>query len=106
MVSLRDVEKSSNHGYNVSAGLSTNGGDVTGTNGSVGASNGRSTSKQTVLTSVTGETVNVNVAQNTHLEGALISAGTVDENGNFIDNANLNLTTNTLTVKHLTNKDS
>ncbi|MBE3606354.1 hypothetical protein CCAL13119_05185 [Campylobacter sp. RM13119] len=63
--------------------------------------------KQTVLSSITAN----EVTNNTHLKGSLIAAGEyktiIDENGNkqtiFIDNQNLNLTTNALAYENLSN---
>ncbi|WP_169764756.1 hemagglutinin repeat-containing protein, partial [Campylobacter mucosalis] len=59
--------------------------------------------KQTTLSSITANNININTTNNTHLKGSLIAAGSFDENGNFIDNKNLNLTTNTLTYENLSN---
>jgi filamentous hemagglutinin len=50
--------------------------------------------QQTSLTS--GESANINVGGKTTLTGAIIAAGEYDEQGNFIDNNNLTLTTKTL----------
>ncbi|MGE4542961.1 MAG: hemagglutinin repeat-containing protein [Pedobacter sp.] len=75
--------------------------------GSVGASFGASAGttqvKQTVLTSLTGENVHVEVGGNTHLKGALLAAGEVNEEGIFIDNENLAFKTETLTFGNSTN---
>ncbi|WP_169753164.1 hemagglutinin repeat-containing protein, partial [Campylobacter mucosalis] len=59
--------------------------------------------KQTILSSITANNININTKNNTHLKGSMIAAGSFDENGNFIDNKNLNLTTNTLTYENLSN---
>ncbi|QCD45662.1 hemagglutinin repeat-containing protein [Campylobacter mucosalis] len=59
--------------------------------------------KQTILSSITANNLNINTKNNTHLKGSMIAAGSFDENGNFIDNKNLNLTTNTLTYENLSN---
>ncbi|KEA45376.1 hypothetical protein CR66_07575 [Campylobacter mucosalis] len=59
--------------------------------------------KQTTLSSITANNININTKNNTHLKGSMIAAGSFDENGNFIDNKNLNLTTNTLTYENLSN---
>jgi filamentous hemagglutinin len=64
----------------------------------IGASNGRSYDTQTLLTSLTGNNVNLHVNNNTSLTGAVIAA--TDTQGN--DTGNLNLTTNTLTTQNLT----
>ncbi|MGH1601757.1 hypothetical protein, partial [Campylobacter majalis] len=47
--------------------------------------------------------LNINTKNNTHLKGSMIAAGSFDESGNFIDNKNLNLTTNTLAYENLSN---
>jgi hypothetical protein len=59
--------------------------------------------KETILSSITGNSVNIEVGGNTNLKGSLIAAGSIDENGNFIDNAQLSLTTGTLTYSSLSN---
>ena len=59
--------------------------------------------KETVLSSITGNKVNVNVENNTHIKGALLAAGEFQDDGSFIDNENLNLNTNTLTFENLSN---
>lgn len=59
--------------------------------------------KQTILSLITGNSVNINTNNNTHLKGSLIAAGFYDKDGNFIDNSNLNLITNTLTYENLSN---
>lgn len=46
---------------------------------------------------------NVNVGNNTHLKGSLLASGNLTEDGKFIDNKNLNLTTNTLTFGNSSN---
>ncbi|WP_222860836.1 toxin C-terminal domain-containing protein [Aliarcobacter cryaerophilus] len=53
--------------------------------------------------SITGDKVNVNVGNNTHLKGSLLASGNYDENGVFQDNKNLNFTTNTLTFGNSSN---
>ncbi|MDD3325329.1 MAG: hypothetical protein PHN38_09455 [Sulfurospirillaceae bacterium] len=79
-------------------------GDGLGSTGaSYGANAGTTQSKQTVLTSLTGENVNIEVENNTHIKGALIAAGKTNEQGVFEDNGNLNLTTDTLTFANSTN---
>ncbi|NLC27496.1 MAG: adhesin, partial [Campylobacteraceae bacterium] len=79
-------------------------GDGLGSTGaSYGANAGTSQSKQTVLTSLAGENVNIDVENKTHIKGALIAAGDVDENGVFQDNEKLKLKTDTLTFTNSTN---
>ncbi|MDD5548625.1 MAG: hemagglutinin repeat-containing protein [Sulfurovaceae bacterium] len=123
--SLRDEYSSNSNGYNISVGTSFgNDSDYTGStvseqknlNNTVGArtssniaggnigggvNSGSTTSKQVVLTSITANNADITVGGNTNLKGSLIAAGYYDENGNFIDNGNLNLTTNTLTFSNL-----
>jgi len=59
-----------------------------------------------LLTSLTGDSVNITVGENTNLKGSLIAAGNTDENGVFQDNKNLNLSTKTLTFENSTNTKS
>lgn len=121
IASVQDRHSSSNKGMGISGGISmsgggvsdgkgaapkgfaqdvTNMGDVTGANGGFNVSNGRTSSKETVLTTLTsGGNANISVANNTDIKGALVA--TVDENGK--DLGNLNLTTDTLTYADLTN---
>ncbi|MDD3325402.1 MAG: hemagglutinin repeat-containing protein [Sulfurospirillaceae bacterium] len=125
--SQRDSSSSNSKGFNVSVSASLGGdkdytsssraqqntlnntvgarvGDGLGSTGaSYGANAGTTQSKQTVLTSLTGENVNVEVENNTHVKGALIAAGETNEQGTFQDNGNLNLSTGTLTFANSTN---
>lgn len=78
-------------------------GDGLGSAGaSYGANAGNSQSKQTVLTSLTGDKVNIDVENNTNVKGALIAAGETNEQGQFEDNGKLNLSTGTLTFANST----
>ncbi len=86
--------RSNSKGFSVSGSLS---GNISGVSANGGMSHERR--KQTVLTTLTGNTVNINVAQDTALRGALIAA--VDSDGN--DNGQLHLTTGTLDVSSLNN---
>ncbi|RXJ94476.1 hypothetical protein CRU94_08460 [Arcobacter sp. AHV-9/2010] len=86
--SLRDEYSSNQSGFNVNAGMGAN-----TTNAGLSMNNKVSQSKQTVLSSITGNEININVANNTHLKGSLISS----------DEDNLNLTTDTLTFANLSN---
>ena len=86
--SLRDEYSSNQSGFNVNAGMGAN-----TTNAGLSMNNGVSQSKQTVLSSITGNEVNINVDGNTHLKGSLISS----------DEDNLNFTTNTLTFANSSN---
>ncbi|WP_198599303.1 hemagglutinin repeat-containing protein, partial [Vibrio sp. 10N.261.55.A7] len=101
IASVQDRHSSSNKGAGVSGGTSMGeGGDVTGANGGLNASNGRTSSKETLLTTLTsGGNANITVANNTDVKGALVA--TVDEQGK--DLGNLNLATDTLTYADLTN---
>lgn len=104
VASVQDRHSSSNKGQGVSGGLSLSGGSDTGqlTGGSSGinASNGRTSSKQTVVTSLTSNgSLDINVGGNTDIKGATIAA--LDGEGK--DSGKLNLTTNSLTYTDLSN---
>lgn len=114
--SLRDEYSSNSKEFNVNAGLgfgsagaavnrtpSLDVGKVSSVNGGFSVNNGVTQTKQTVLSSVTANNLNVNVGENTNLKGSLLASGNYDENGNFVDNKNLNLSTNTLTFSNLSN---
>jgi len=114
--SLRDEYSSNSKGFNVNTGLgfgsagaaanrtpSLDVGKVSSVNGGFSVNNGVTQTKQTVLSSVTANNLNVNVGENTNLKGSLLASGNYDENGNFVDNKNLNLSTNTLTFSNLSN---
>ncbi|MBF6675322.1 hemagglutinin repeat-containing protein, partial [Campylobacter sputorum] len=77
-------------------------------NSNFSQSNSNTITKQTNLSSITANELNINTKNNTHLKGSLIAAGyykdnTKNSNLVFIDNKNLNLTTNTLTYENLSN---
>ena len=76
------------------------GGDVSSVNGGVNASNGRYQKTETVLSSISGGTVDVSVNGNTQLTGALLAA--VDAEGN--DTGDLSLTTGSLNTTDLSNR--
>ena len=83
---------------------STQLGDLTGgvgsVNGGLNASSGRYQTRETVLSSITGGgEVNIDVAGNTNVVGALIAA--IDSEGN--DTGNLNLSTGSISFTDLTN---
>ncbi len=61
---------------------------------------------KTVLTSLTGNNVNITTGNETHIKGSLVAAGDKDANGVFRDNNNLNLSTKTLTFENLANTKS
>lgn len=121
--SVQDTASSSNHGFNISGGfgmgsdpaysssdkttqgqlnqtigLRTGNGKIESVRAGLGASNGRSFDTQTVLTSFTGDSVNVTTGNKTKLIGSMLAA--TDNQGN--DTSNFNLTTNTLTTENLT----
>lgn len=83
---------------NQSVGVRTGNGTIESVNGGIGASNGRSYDTQTVLTSLTGDSVNITTGKDTKLSGAVIAAMDANEN----DTGKLNLSTNTLTTENLT----
>lgn len=115
--SQRDSSSSNSKGFNVSASASLGkddtyastafgpriGNGLGSTGGSYGANAGTSQSKQTVLTSLTGDNVNIEVEKNTNIKGALIAAGETNEQGQFEDNGKLKLKTDTLTFANSTN---
>ncbi len=114
--SLRDEYSSNSKGSNVNAGLgfgsagaaanrtpSLDVGKVSSVNGGFSVNNGVTQTKQTVLSSLTANNLNVNVGENTNLKGSLLASGNYNENENFVDNKNLNLSTNTLTFSNLSN---
>ncbi|MFX4217946.1 hemagglutinin repeat-containing protein [Aliarcobacter butzleri] len=116
--SLRDEYSSNSKGFNVNAGIgfgsagakanrtpSLDVGKQSSTNAGFSVNNGVTQNKQTVLSSITGDKVNVNVGNNTHLKGSLLASGNYDENGIFQDNKNLNFITNTLTFGNLSNSN-
>ena len=114
--SLRDEYSSNSNGFNVNAGIgfgssgaqqnrspSLDVGKHSSTNAGFSVNNGTTINKQTVLSSIIGNKVNVNVGNNTHLKGSLLASGEFQSDGSFIDNKNLNFTTNTLTFENLSN---
>ncbi|MCG9751054.1 hemagglutinin repeat-containing protein [Vibrio brasiliensis] len=104
VASVQDRHSSSQKGAGISGGLSLSGGSdagqLTGGSSGINASNGRTRTKQTVLTSLnSGGSADITVANNTDVKGALIA--TTDENGQ--DSGELNLTTGSLTFADLSN---
>ncbi|WP_163392565.1 DNA/RNA non-specific endonuclease [Enterovibrio norvegicus] len=113
--SVQDRHSSSNKSRGASAGVSLGGGDVgsdgvvdvagsngnvTGVNGGLNASNGRTYQTETLQTSLTaGETATIKVDGHTQINGALVA--TVDEEGK--DVGNLTLDTETLGFSDLRN---
>jgi len=90
----------SNNSRSQSSGFSVSGGTDGISGAGVNAGNARFRAKETVLTTLTGNNVNINVEEDTTIRGALIAA--VDENGD--DNGNLTLKTDTLEVGSLNNR--
>ena len=77
--------------------------DKSSTNANFSRSRSNTITKQTVLSSITANELNVEVGKNTHLKGSLLAAGEYDKDNTFIDNHNLNLKTNTLSYENLSN---
>jgi len=75
--------------------------DKSSTNANFSRSRSNTITKQTVLSSITANELNVEVGNNTHLKGSLLAAD--DKDNTFIDNHNLNLKTNTLSYENLSN---
>ncbi|WP_199906319.1 hemagglutinin repeat-containing protein, partial [Campylobacter concisus] len=112
--STRDIKDASSKskGINLSASYSgaTNAknfasGDrsLSSVGASISKSNSNTKIKQTILSSITANELNVEVGKNTHLKGSLLAAGEYDKDNTFIDNHNLNLKTNTLSYENLSN---
>ncbi|EMP4391527.1 hemagglutinin repeat-containing protein [Vibrio fluvialis] len=103
--SVQDRYSSSQKGMGISGGLSLSDGatsEVTGASGGANASNGRTRTKQTVLTNLTsGGRADITVVGNTDLKGAVIAT----QNDAGKDTGQLNLTTNTFTFADLSNTD-
>ena len=59
-------------------------GEQSSTNTGYSINNGVTQTKQTVLSLVTANNLNVNVQGNTNLKGSLLASGNYDENGNFV----------------------
>ncbi len=76
---------------------------ATSTNANFSRSSSNTITKQTVLSSITANELNVEVGKNTHLKGSLLAAGEYDKDNTFIDNHNLNLKTNTISYENLSN---
>ena len=112
--STRDIKDASSKskGINLSASYSgaTNAknfasGDrsLSSVGASISKSNSNTKIKQTNLSSITANELNVEVGKNTHLKGSLLAAGEYDKDNTFMDNHNLNLKTNTLSYENLSN---
>jgi hypothetical protein len=123
--SVRNSYSSNSKGFNVGAGFSLGadseyisddvatqtklnqqvgarvGDELSSANYLSGKSSGNYQEKKVILTSITGNQVNIEVGGNTNLKGSLIAAGNFDENNNFIDNGQLSLSTGSLTYSSL-----
>ncbi|WNJ95700.1 hemagglutinin repeat-containing protein [Vibrio ruber] len=115
VASVQNRYSSTNHGGSVSGGVGLSGGDVgkggavsgfdhagnlQGVNSGVNLSNGRSHSRETMLTRITsGGDANITVGGNTDIKGATIA--TVNEDGS--DTGRLHLETGTLSYTDLSN---
>jgi len=97
--SQQDRYKAKNKSIGISAGAGTSGGQVSSVNGGVNMSNGDNRVRETVLTSLTGNNVDINVENHTAIIGATIAA--TDEEGN--DTENLTLNTQSLDFVDLSN---
>ncbi|CAK3983076.1 hypothetical protein VCRA2120E57_870009 [Vibrio crassostreae] len=104
VASVQDRHSSSHKGQGMSGGLSLSGGEdagqLTGGSSGINASNGRTSSKETVVTSLTSNgSLDINVGGNTDIKGATIAA--LDEESK--DSGQLNLTTDSFTYADLSN---
>lgn len=120
VASVQDRQSSNHKGQSISGGMSFSSGDapkekksladgfydpseigdLSGGSSGFNASNGRTSSKQTVVTSLTSNgSLDINVGGNTDIKGATIAA--LDEEGK--DSGKLNLTTGSLTYADLSN---
>lgn len=97
--SQRDKLNSNSKSKSLGAAIGFNG----DSSNSISANISNSIKKQTVLSSIISDKININVEENTNLTGSLILAGNYDEKGDLKDNSNLNLTTNTLSFSNLSN---
>ncbi|PSM51622.1 hemagglutinin repeat-containing protein, partial [Campylobacter blaseri] len=117
VISLQDKYSYSNKGFNVSAGVGFGNSNkapnrkdasidikgISSANAGFNTDNSIGLNKQSVLTSLTANNVNIDVKNNTHLKGSLIASGKFTDEGNFIYNENLNFKTDTLTFENLSN---
>jgi hypothetical protein len=110
--SKQNRTRGSNKGFGISGGFGFDAGtqapDATSTavgsalsslNGGLNASSGRYQTRETVLSSLTGDKVNINVEGNSNIVGALIAAQ--DSEGN--DNGNVTFDTGSLSFTDLSN---
>ena len=114
LISQRDKYQANSKSSSIGAGIGFNQGknsyhfadgtaNLSSANANYSNSKSNSIIKQTNLSSITANEININAKGNTHLKGSMIAAGEFDNDGNFIDNAQLNLKTNTLTYENLAN---
>lgn len=101
--SQRDKLNSNSKSKSLGAAIGFNGDSSNSISANISNSKSNSIKKQTVLSSIISDKININVEENTNLTGSLILAGNYDEKGDLKDNSNLNLTTNTLSFSNLSN---
>ena len=114
--SVRDKYAHNERGYSVGVGIgfsadkspnssfaNPSSTKTTSSNANFSRSRSNTITKQTVLSSITANELNVEVGKNTHLKGSLLAAGEYDKDNTFIDNHNLNLKTNTISYENLSN---
>jgi filamentous hemagglutinin len=103
---LKNEDGSVNATASINSAIHTNPLDndaLTGVNGGANTQNGRYSTTQTVVSSLTsGGAADITVGGNTHISGAVIA--TVDDDGN--DLGQLNLSTRTLSYNDLTDRSS
>ena len=101
VASVQDKTKSKTRSQGFSIGAGASGISSVGLNQSKGNTN----TKEVLLTSLIGNTVNINTTEHTQLTGSLVAAvdKTTDQNGNTIttDNGKLTLSTTTLSASSL-----
>jgi filamentous hemagglutinin len=100
--SIQKISIAEQFSKNQQAGLRTGDG-IGSSNANFGINQGTYQQKEVILTSITGNKVNIDIGGNTNIKGSLVAAGNFDENGNFIDNKQLDLLTDTLTYSSLSN---
>ncbi|MDD3467936.1 MAG: hypothetical protein PHE67_12370 [Campylobacterales bacterium] len=101
--SVRDESSTSSYGSSVGMGVGVGKGGISSVSANASMNSGDSLNKKVVLSSITGDKVNIDTANNTNIKGSLIAAGSEDANGKFVDNGNLVLSTNTVTFSNLSN---
>ncbi len=79
--SVRDESSTSSYGSSVGMGVGIGGGGIKSASANASMNSGDSLNKKVVLSSITGDKVNIDVAKNTNIKGSLIVAGS---EGNII----------------------